>query len=33
MIKGLPKEAYKEFAAEVAEDLDEFRWQRDQVKN
>jgi hypothetical protein len=33
IMKGLSKEAHDDLAAEVAEDLDEFRWQRDQGKN
>jgi hypothetical protein len=32
MMKGMSKEAYKDFAAEIVDDLDEFLSQRDQTK-
>jgi len=33
MLKGMSKEAYNDLAAEVADDVDDFRRQRDQEKN
>ena len=33
MMKRMSKEAYDDLAAELVEDVDEFRWQRDQEKH